>query len=332
MSDVATNEWHQREIDTAKGLLEGVHAAIQQGNIHAADGEVDEALVVLDMARAEGIADQQRELRARALNEKGLILQQRGETADAYDAHRQAADLVDSVDSIDDDNLGSAAAIHLNFGQLSLLDDDYTTAARENRRALELIERLREIDENNALSLAMGAFQNMTALESFRGNVEKAAEHAEEAIDTANTIADRGGTFAISTAAQVCQQLSVQLFQNQQIDGAVEWGQRAESLSERAFNEAGPEALDAYVVSEINLISFHESARRYADAEDCLWKAMDVSNNDPEVIRRGLNFYENCRKQTDARLEKGGLPRDEVDEAYEELKEIALQKGVIQQG
>jgi tetratricopeptide (TPR) repeat protein len=332
MTEASANQWHQREIDTAKGLLEGVHAAIQQGNLSGADAEVDEALVVLDMADAEGVTDEQRELRARALNEKGLILQQRGDTADAYEAHRRAADLVDTVETIDDDNLGSAAAIHLNFGQLSLLDDDYATSARENRRALELIERLREVDENNALSLAMGAYQNMTALESFRGNFDTAAEHAEEAIDTADTIAERGGTFAISTAAQVCQQLSVQLFQRERYEEAVEWGERAESLSERAFNEAGPEALDAYVVSEINLISFHESARRYADAEDCLWKAMDVSNNDPEVIRRGLNFYESCRKQADARLEKGGLPRDEVDEAYEELKEIALEKGVIQEG
>src|SRR5690554_3025941 len=79
--------------------------------------------------------------------------------------------------------------------------------------------------------------------------------------------------------------------------------------------------MGVYIVSQINLISFSEELGEFADAEDGLWKAVEVAGNDPQILRRGLEFYEKLRKQSDARLEAGNLPRDEVDEGYAEILE-----------
>lgn len=324
------NQWLERETDTARQLLNQAHALLQQqGDVRNARANIDEALVILDMAEAEGHSDEQKELRSRALNERGLIHQHSGETGEAFSDHRDAADWLDRIDDIRPEFMGSAAAIHLNYGQLALLDDDYQTALRENKKALEYVEQLEEHDQQAALSLSLGAHQNLTALHSFQRNFERGEEHAEKSIDIAETIAEMGGAEALATAARVCQQLSVQLFEDTQFDRAVEWGRRAEELSERAYNELGPAALNSYIVSEINLISYYEQHRQYADAEDCLWKAIEVAGPDPEIVERGLVFYQNCRKQADARLEKGNLPRDEVNEGFEELREIAIEEGII---
>lgn len=322
------DRWHRRQLETADELLDEGQVALQQGHLPSAVDFVDEALVILDMARAERLDDDVRELRARALNDRGLLHQQSEEIDRARTLHRRAAELVDALDDVDDDYAPSAAAVYLNLGQISLFNEDYDTARESTERAMDLVEDLREREAPGTAPMALSVYQNKTALESYAGDFEAASDAAERAIELAEQIAERDNPAAIARAARVAQQLSVQLFENDRVDEALEWGERAESYSEQAYHQLGEEALHLYVVSQINLISFYEEQYRFADAEDALWKAIDVAGADAELLERGQAFYENCRKFADKRLEEGNLPRDEVDMGYEELQEIMEEHGI----
>jgi len=322
------DEWHRRQLDAAKQLLDDGQSALQRGDLGSAADWVDEALVILDMARAERLDDEVRRLRSRGLNDRGLLHQQNDEIERARKLHGRAADLVDEIETVDEDFAPSAAAIYLNHGQIALFDEEYEAARDATETAMELVDRLRERGTEGWASLALSVYQNKTALESYDQNFEAAESAASEAIAIAEEIADRGEPGAIAQAARVAQQLSVQLFENDRAEAALEWGERAESFSRRAYEHLGEQVLHLYVVSQINLISYYEDRHRFADAEDCLWKAIDVAGADPELIERGRAFYEQCRKFADQRLEEGNLPRDEVEMGYEDLQNLVEDEGI----
>jgi len=316
------DRWHRRQLETADELLDEGRVALQQGHLPSAVDFVDEALVILDMARAEKFDDDVRELRARALNDRGLLHQQNEEIDRARELHGRAAELVDALDAVDEDYAPSAAAVYLNLGQIALFNEEYDRSREATERAMELVEDLREREAPGTATMALSVYQNKTALESYAENFETATDTAERAIELAEAIAERDNPAAIARAARVAQQLSVQFFENDRDDQALEWGEHAESYSERAYQQLGQEALHLYVVSQINLISFYEEQYRFADAEDALWKAIDIAGADAELLQRGQAFYEHCRKFADERLEEGNLPRDEIEMGYEELREI----------
>jgi tetratricopeptide (TPR) repeat protein len=64
------------------------------------------------------------------------------------------------------------------------------------------------------------------------------------------------------------------------------------------------------------LIHFYEKTGRFDKAEDILF---DLLDRDPDSVSRGLAFYARLLKKEDSLLEKGNLPRAEIEEAIEEL-------------
>jgi tetratricopeptide (TPR) repeat protein len=320
MSD--STDWKQKQLESVRSLLADSQQAFQQGNLPVAGDCIDEALIILDMAEAEGVDDTVRQVKARALNDRGLFHQHSDEPDQARPYHKRAADLLDELDAIEGEFQTTATAIHLNVGQIALFDEDYAAARKATDKALELVDGLVDSGLPGAESLAMGVHQNKAALEGQSGNFDSAAEAAETALELAEQLAEAGNPAALGQAARICQQFSVQLHQAGNYDRSIEWGERAEELSERTYNQLGDQALDLYIVSQINLISYYEQSRRFADAEDALWKAIDVAGANQELIERGQAFYEQCRKQSDKRLEQGNLPRDEVKMGYEDLQEL----------
>ncbi len=322
-------DWQQRQLDTARELISEGQQAFQQGDLDSADAAVDEALVILEMADVEGPSERRNRLEVRALNDRGLFAQRREQLDEARNLHGRAAELLDDLEELgDDDFKTTAAAVHLNVGQVALIDDDYDEARRATDRALRLADQLREAGAEGADSLTIAVYQNKTGVESFTDQFDEAAATAERAVELAESLAERGNPNALGQAARICQQLSVRLFESDHHERALEWGRRAEDLSERTYHHVGEKALHLYVVSQINLISYYEQLRRFADAEDCLWKAIDVAGADPDILERGRAFYEHCRKQADERLEEGNLPRDEVEMGYEDLQEVIEEAGV----
>jgi tetratricopeptide (TPR) repeat protein len=312
---MSSPDWQEKQHEEAIDLIEKTHQALQQDNLVGAETSIDEAGVILDMVEEE--TDAYHQLRARACNEQGVLLQRREMWEEALAAHRRAAQEAREIDAPDAAFVGHDAAIHVNLARLLLDHGDMSAAREANERALETIEAS---EEAGLESLALSAHLCQAAIEGTTGNFDEAEASTETAVERGKALAQQGNPGALVQAAQACQQLSVMLFESNDHERALDWGTQAVGLSEQAYNSAGEPALRVYVISQINQISFHEAMEDFAKAEDALWKAIDVAGPDPEILRRGKAFYEQCRKYTDKKLESGDLPRDEVEMGREDLQ------------
>jgi hypothetical protein len=61
--------------------------------------------------------------------------------------------------------------------------------------------------------------------------------------------------------------------------------------------------------------------RRFDRAEDALFHALSLLNNDEALLRRGLDFYQQLLDLPARKLRRGGLSRKEADRAKWELLE-----------
>ena len=67
------------------------------------------------------------------------------------------------------------------------------------------------------------------------------------------------------------------------------------------------------------LFGYYETTGRYADAEDVLHELIET--NESEAAGEGVAFYERLLTRPDDELTRGNLPRDEVAEALQALRE-----------
>lgn len=65
------------------------------------------------------------------------------------------------------------------------------------------------------------------------------------------------------------------------------------------------------------LFGYLEGRGRFADAEDLLFKMIDLDA--PDTLSLGLDFYRRLEAQPDDRLRAGNLPRHEISEGLSEL-------------
>ena len=71
------------------------------------------------------------------------------------------------------------------------------------------------------------------------------------------------------------------------------------------------------------LLTYLEETERYADAEDCLLAMLSDSENGRAALDLGLAFYRRLLERNDEELERGNLPRDEVERGLLELGALA---------
>lgn len=64
------------------------------------------------------------------------------------------------------------------------------------------------------------------------------------------------------------------------------------------------------------LFRYYDLAGRYALAEDVLFDIMDA---DPGIVGEGVRFYQRLRGKSDEDLNRGNLPRQEVEAGLQEL-------------
>ncbi|MFO0751316.1 MAG: DUF6483 family protein [Myxococcota bacterium] len=83
------------------------------------------------------------------------------------------------------------------------------------------------------------------------------------------------------------------------------------------------EAISHFVAAQMNLLGFAETLGEFGRAEDALFKVLRLVGPDPRVLERGKKFYEALRLMDDAKLDAGNLPRDEVEESYQQVLAIA---------
>lgn len=83
------------------------------------------------------------------------------------------------------------------------------------------------------------------------------------------------------------------------------------------------DAISHFVAAQMNLVGFAETLGHFARAEDALFKVLRLVGPDARVLERGKKFYEALKQLDDQKLEAGNLPRDEVEESYQQLLAIA---------
>ncbi len=318
---MAELNWRERQTQASQSLLQQGSQALREGNLDLARMALTESAIVLDMAPED--TEDVRKLRAQAFNELGVVHQRGNDVATAKTFHEQAALLCRRIIDEDGDKSfrGNSAATHLNLANLSAAAGDMDTARNALVYAQKTVDELLEENEPTINTMASAIYMTKASMHASQEEFDEADASMTRGLEISREVIDGGNKALYVQATQGCQQLSVQFFQSEQFDNALKWGRVAEELSEEAFEELGQDVVSIYIVSQINLISYNEKLFNFADAEDSFGKAIDLVGNDPRLLKRGKDFYEFCRKQSDARLAEGGLPRDEVEDGYADVLE-----------
>jgi hypothetical protein len=69
------------------------------------------------------------------------------------------------------------------------------------------------------------------------------------------------------------------------------------------------------------LMNYYEQTELFSRAEDMLFEALDMTEDEAPVIDQGITFYKRLRLKSEVELEAGNLPREEVEAGLKELLE-----------
>lgn len=79
---------------------------------------------------------------------------------------------------------------------------------------------------------------------------------------------------------------------------------------------------DLPLSTKIRLFHYLEERKKYATAEDVLFNMIEESGRDLTIRQEGIMFFERLLAKPDSELEKGNLPREEVEEGLFRIKNI----------
>lgn len=311
-------EWQVKQVEAAKALTQQGSQALRQNQMPVAEAALTEAAIILDMVEQPTV--EVNKVRAQIFNEVGFIRHRQNQLDEAQALHERAVGMCDELMAAGEEFRGNTAATAINLAGILAQKGDFARAQEVNQRAVDLAEQLfAEGASGQASNLAFGANQNLAVIAGRAGDFETANKAMERALEVAEALSDDLKKQMAVQIAQGAQQLSVMMFQQEQKQDALKWGRVAEIQSEKAYDTHGEQVLPVYVTSQINLISFFESVEEYANAENALFKALDVVGDHPQILERGVAFYSELRKLSNERLEAGNLPREEVEESYREV-------------
>ena len=67
-------------------------------------------------------------------------------------------------------------------------------------------------------------------------------------------------------------------------------------------------------------ITYYEEIENFAKSEDIFYELLQLKNKDITTVNLGISFYERLLKKDSDTLEKGGLPREEVEHGLNKLQ------------
>ena len=82
------------------------------------------------------------------------------------------------------------------------------------------------------------------------------------------------------------------------------------------------EKISNYELSEetsLKLFKYYEETENFGKSEDVFYELLQSKNNDMTTVKLGISFYERLLERDSDTLEKGGLPREEVEDALKQL-------------
>lgn len=296
--------------------LDEVRAALQTNDLRAAQRRLEQARDAL-MAHPAHEAPV-RQMKAAVFAELGLLHQRLHNPDDAQAQFDQAAELARGLVEETSDRR------HVVQLATTLINASGTYARGDAQRGLDMtneaLTMLRKIDEDGTPMrrvLLLGGLQNQATLLLALKNPAAAEATLVEAQQISNNLLSEAPQL-IGQAIELNGRLSgVQRMQGK-ADEALASAHGAARLAEAAYQGGAKQGIVWYVKTQMALVDGYFVLKQFATAEDHLWKAIDTSKS-PQTMMLGTTFYCSLLRQTDELLSEGGLPREEVVEALDEL-------------
>jgi tetratricopeptide (TPR) repeat protein len=300
-----------------------IQQAIQESRQLAAQGNYPNALLaakraclLVDDLEMDGPLPS--EAGAAAYAELGLLLQRLGDSRRALDAYKTADERIRRLpyETGPSHYRLLVATTAINMAGLYTKQRLLEAAASRIDEALALLPVGDDLGGAVAV-LRLGALNNRASIDAEQGNPEKAEVSLREALEL--------GEGAISETPQVLPQLievsgrlANALKAQKRFDDAIDVATKGSRWAEAAYDAGSPVGVGLYVQTQLQQVDLCFAAGRYAQGEDHVWKAVEVSTG-PQTLLVGAGFYASILRLSPKAADAGGLPRTEVVDAMSEL-------------
>lgn len=302
----------------AHARIAAARKRVQSDELLAAVDDLEEVRVTLDGYTGEELlAD---ELRAVVAAEIGLLRQRLGDGAAAVTSLARAETLQRALARRDGGpkyklqlatTLINASGMHARIKQ-------HASGLKMINEALDLLTELPEGTTPAQQVLRLGALQNKATLELGTREFEGAEATLKASFDLGETIISSGGHQLLPQVVEGTKRLNQLLRTRERAEEAMPYAEKVARWAEAAYEAGHPRGLPLYVNTQLHLVDMNFACARYADAEDHLWKAIDVSGRS-EAMLMGTSFYGSLLRLDVDDASGDGLPRAEVVEAFDEL-------------
>lgn len=255
---------------------------------------------------------------AAAYAELGLLLQRLGDSRRALDAYKSADERIRRLpyETGPDHYRLLVATTAINMAGLYTKQRLLEPAASRIDEALALLPSGDELSGAVAI-LRLGALNNRASIDAEQGHPERAEPSLREALDI--------GEAAVAETPQLLPQLievagrlANSLKAQKRFDEAIDVATKGARWAEAAYDAGSPVGVALYVQTQLQLVDLCFVGGRYAQGEDHVWKAVEVSTG-PQTLLVGAGFYASVLRQPEDKADAGGLPRAEVVDAMSEL-------------
>lgn len=302
----------------ARDRIAAARERAKSNELRGALDDLSEVRVTLD--RYEGDEHLADELRAAVATEMGLLHQRLGDVPEAITSLARAETLQRAClrrDANPRHRLQLATTL-INASGMHARLQRFDAGLKMAEEALGLMEDVPAEVGAAKVVLTLGGLQNRATLEL--GKKEWAAAEAtlKQSLALGEQLLANGGHQLLPQIVDATTRLC-HLFRSQQrSDEALPIAEKAARWAEAVYEEGSPQGRQLYVNTQLQLVDVNFGCKRFAEAEDHLWKAVDVSGH-PQSMLVGTGFYASLLRMEELDPSEGGLPRGEIVEAFDEL-------------
>lgn len=316
-----TNEETQKLIQTGRDALLQARQLVQQNKAQEARAALEGARDTLAASTDDDPRVQ--ELRAATYAELALLMQNLRDVRGALSNYAQAESILRALPIEEEKGLGyrlQLATTLINKSGLYASENAHDEGVSCSEEAERLLEGAAEGPAAEAVRmLQIGLLQNRHAILAGRGDLAGAEKAMATAYGVAEAMMAAGDPRMLQQAVDIAMKLAAVRRGMQRMDDAFAPAEQAEKWARAAYEVDPRLGIGPLVNVRMLQLELNFQAGQYAEAEDCLFDAVETSREDGRVLVIGTGFYMALLRLTDERLSEGGLPRAEVLESLDEL-------------
>lgn len=303
-------------------LLNAASALAERGQLEPAEGAIASAETALGSLPATFREQARGFAIAAALSEgRGQIALRRNDFQAAYTHLSQAENLRQREEALGGrPNPLARAVSNLNLSSAAQRLGHIQESLEHNARCQKL---LHETTDPSARIFMAASLEARGTLLAQTQQFEEALATLTEARGVAAPLAEGGIGPARSLLAEI---LVNEARINHQLKNPARSLELAASAADIAWQQLestqfrDQQAASLYIAAEMNQVAYSELVGVFAKGEDALFRVIKLIGPEPRVVERGIGFYNTLLAKTDAELEAGDLPRDEVEESLGRLQ------------